>query len=275
MKSIEWVHKYLLMSKLKQTKKILYIFFLISIFFFFAFIDKKSNKLKCKDIKILFENNMHFIDEYELLKILNEKGFKLINNKLSEINILKIENELNKNPYIKEANVFYSLNGNLYIKIKQHQPLFRIFTMNYNSYFIDKDGEIFPLSKKFSPKILIINGHLNEPYLLRSKYNYKDSLPKSVAENTMLDELYKLALYIENDEFWKAQIEQVYVNKLFQIILIPRIGNHKIVLGNIKNLDKKMNKLLIFYKKAIKKSGWNKYKTIDLRFKNQIVCIKS
>ena len=83
--------------------------------------------------------------------------------------------------------------------------------------------------------------------------------------------LSKIVHYIIHNTLWKAQIEQIYVDKSGLIYLIPKIGNHTIVIGDATNLDEKFSKLIAFYKNGLGTFGWDKYKTIDLRFKNQIV----
>ncbi|MEP7169164.1 MAG: cell division protein FtsQ, partial [Bacteroidota bacterium] len=79
---------------------------------------------------------------------------------------------------------------------------------------------------------------------------------------------------IANDAFWNAQVEQIYVTEQSEIELIPRVGNHRIILGDASQLDEKFNKLMIFYKQGLNNTGWNNYNTINLKFTNQVVCTK-
>ena len=90
----------------------------------------------------------------------------------------------------------------------------------------------------------------------------------------MLEQIYQLARTIDSDEFWKAQIVQIYVNEEMDIELIARVGQHKIILGDIEDLDIKLKKLKMFYDKGLSKTGWNEYSIINLKFKDQIVCTK-
>ena len=91
---------------------------------------------------------------------------------------------------------------------------------------------------------------------------------------SILNKLYYLASYVNKDKFLRSQIIQVYINKEGEIELVPRVGNHIIVLGDVNDLDEKFEKLMIFYKKALGYAGWNNYKTINLKYNNQIVCVK-
>jgi cell division protein FtsQ len=86
--------------------------------------------------------------------------------------------------------------------------------------------------------------------------------------------LYKLAKYISHDPFLKAQIDQIYVTELNEFELIPRVGNHVIMLGTADDLDDKFRKLIVFYHLGLNKIGWNKYNVINIKFKNQVVCSK-
>ncbi|RLD54531.1 MAG: cell division protein FtsQ, partial [Bacteroidetes bacterium] len=83
-----------------------------------------------------------------------------------------------------------------------------------------------------------------------------------------------LAFYINDDEFLKAQIEQIYVTESKEFELIPKVGRQLILFGGIENMEKKFNNLIAFYKKGMKNNGWTKYKTINLKFENQVVCAK-
>ena len=92
--------------------------------------------------------------------------------------------------------------------------------------------------------------------------------------DVMIDDVFKVAEFIRTDPLWHAQIEQLYVNKELEIELIPRVGNHRIVVGDATDLKKKLDKLKIFYKKGLSKTGWNEYSVINLKFANQVVCKK-
>ena len=90
----------------------------------------------------------------------------------------------------------------------------------------------------------------------------------------MLDDAFKIARFVRQDKFLNAQIEQLFVNKELDWVLIPKVGNHTIVLGSAEDLEAKFKKLKLFYKKAMKNIGWDKYRTINLKYKNQVVCTK-
>ena len=84
-----------------------------------------------------------------------------------------------------------------------------------------------------------------------------------------------MATYIDADPFWKSQVQQVFINDDKEMELVPMVGNQKIIFGDTTCMDEKFKKLLIFYSQGLNTTGWwNKYATINLKFKNQIVCTK-
>jgi len=88
-----------------------------------------------------------------------------------------------------------------------------------------------------------------------------------------LCDIYKIAKFIHNDEFWNSQIEQIYI-KNNEYELIPRVGSQIILFGGVEDFNKKFVKLKALYKQGFSQVGWNKYKIINLKYSNQIICTK-
>lgn len=88
------------------------------------------------------------------------------------------------------------------------------------------------------------------------------------------------------NDFWKNQIEQINITNDLGVELVPRVGNHIIYIGQLpwgkyksqidRNVaayvNKKLDRMLKFYKYGLSKVGWNKYSYIDVELDNQIVC---
>lgn len=81
-------------------------------------------------------------------------------------------------------------------------------------------------------------------------------------------------MMLREDDFWDALIEQIVVDRGEEIILIPKVGNFRIILGEVGNAEEKMEKLRLFLKDGIVRKGWNVYKEINLKFDNQVVCVR-
>ena len=250
-----------------------WIIVVIATVFALGFVNKQQETLPIQQpiINIDYETENRFIDEQEVLdQIISKKDtFPL---RMSAINVTELEKKINNNPAIKSAEVYKTINGNLIVDVKQRRPIVRVFSGN-STYYIDEFGNLMPVSEKYTSRLLVVNGFLNEPHEKRYRFNYAN-IDDTLKAKTLLDDIYEFSKFIDESPFWKAQIEQVYVNKDLEFELIPKVGNHKIVFGGVENLKGKFEKLMIFYKKGLSKVGWNEYSTINLKYKNQVVCTK-
>lgn len=252
------------------------ILFGIGIIVLLAFVGIEQQNTVCKnlDIEVTNSNDFQFVDEDEVLNTFNEQNIKIVGSKLKDIDVPNLELILNSHPHIKNAEVFTEINGDVKIRILQRKPIIRVINVYNENFYIDEDGLLMPLSLNHSPRLLVANGLIFEKYNNFYKINFSDSASYSkVFKNSLLDDLYQIASYVEKDSLWQKQIQQIYVDK--EIQLVPRIGIQQIILGDASSLQNKFNKLRVFYTDALPKVGWNTYSTINLKFSNQIVCTKA
>ncbi|MCB0401598.1 MAG: FtsQ-type POTRA domain-containing protein [Flavobacteriales bacterium] len=238
-----------------------------------GFVNKKHTMqtFTTPEVDIDYETENRFVDEQDILRqVLGKADTGVL--LLSRFDVNYLEEKLGNNSSIKDVQVYKTIDGKLKIKVKQRRPILRVFSET-DSYYIDEFGNLMLCSPKYTSRLTVASGYLNEPYNKRYQLNYRE-LPDSIAEKTLLDDIYRIANYIDQSEFWKAQIEQIYVNKVSDIELVPKVGNHKIVFGGVENLESKFEKLMLFYQKGLSKTGWNEYSEINLKYKNQVVCTK-
>jgi cell division protein FtsQ len=229
-----------------------------------GFIDKKKQTVKCDKIEILIPGADNFIEIEEIDAILKQSQGQLIGRDLEKINLHDIEKSIAANPYIGFVKVYAEMNGTIYVEVKQRQPVLRVLNAGGQDYYVDSEGLKMPVSPNFTANVLVATGNILEGFNGRV-----DTLMTNGAKD-----LYKTALFLKKDSLWEAQIEQLYVNDKSDIEMIPRVGNQRIILGNAKQIETKMTNLLAFYKQAMPRVGWNAYKTINLKYINQIVAEK-
>ena len=230
-----------------------------------SFIEVKKSALKCKDVKVLLPGQFNFIERDEVDRILMENGGAMLGKDLNDINIHKLENALKANPFIEFAKVYADMTGVIHVQIRQREPVLRVVNMANLHFYIDGNGNKIPLSDNYTAKVLVASGLIEEDFSGRV-----DTLKTKMARD-----LFRTALYIKSDTLWDNQIEQLFVDLKGDIEMVPRVGGHKIILGSADSLQIKFRNLLVFYKKAIPKVGWDTYKTINLKYANQIVCEKN
>jgi len=122
--------------------------------------------------------------------------------------------------------------------------------------------------------VLVVNGKIREPFQLKANQNVMQWDTSVYKREPLIRKIYGFAQYVSENDFWNAQITQVYVNGYDDIELIPRIGSQVILLGSLDDYEKKLDKLKLLYEKALPAEGWNKYKMINLKYSNQIICTK-
>lgn len=242
-----------------------------------AFVNNRSHLVTCTAINVIIADSLEnaFVKKKDVLKAIEKNNSNLIGIPLKMINIYKIEEELSTLQAVKNVEVYKTNDGKLNVKIDQRSPMVRIINRYGQGYYIDHEGQILPLSNKYTSHVLVINGNIIEPFEINSSIKVMDWAGTEINEHTpLICRLYEFAQFITNDKFWKAQISQIYVDSPSNIELIPRVGPHTVMLGSIDDYEMKLAKLKLFYERALPEEGWNKYKEINLKYRNQIVCTK-
>ncbi len=201
-------------------------------------------------------------------------GIKSLGYPVEQINTLIIEQLIREFPPVASVEAYCTVDGILIIDVVQRRPVIRIICNNGQSYYIDYNGKILPLSHKYTSHVPVVNGFIpaNIPVINNTSVIPADTLKKN---RTQLYDLYRMGRYIYDDPFLSSQIQQIYVYPGGMMDMLPRIGNHVISFGHVDDMEYKFEKLKTFYSKALSAVGWNEYKKIDVKFSNQIVCTKN
>ncbi len=267
---------------MKKFKQIVFIVFGISLIvglvLSMGFVNKDQDALPCKslDIKVNQDGDLYFLNKKDVEQLIKDRGDSIVGQPKAKVNIPEIEKKLNSHDNIANAEVYITIDGKVKVDVKQRKPIIRVFNAAGESYYIDSEGKLMPLSSKYTAKVLIANGAISETYTKNCKYSVLEKqMNDIVKQNNKLEELYVMARYINADEFWKAQVQQIYVNSELDMEIVPMVGDQKIIFGDTVALDKKFKKLLVFYQQGLNTTGWwDKYAVINLKFKDQIVCTK-
>lgn len=209
----------------------------------------------CHDLQVVVKDSLekHFVSEGDLISILKRADLNPIKRPMSDVNTEKIEQELLKNEMIANVEAYKTPSGIVKMEVMQKIPIIRIMSVT-GSYYVDNMGTTMPISRRYASHVPIASGFVEKEFAVT--------------------DLYKFALFLQENEFWNDLIEQIYVFQDQEVELIPKVGNHRIMLGTIDDFRDKLDKLKLFYEQAIPKVGWEKYSVINLKYKNQIVCTK-
>mgnify|MGYP000852956926 FL=1 len=220
-----------------------------------AFNRKPANQV-CRDMELIIKDTIYagFVTKNEVAGILQKKGIYPVGKKLERVYTKTLERELNKHPLIDETECYKTPSGKICIEVKQRIPILRIMSNNGENYYVDKKGTIMPPEAKCVARRTIVTGNVEKSFAMR--------------------DLYKFGVFLQNNPFWDALIEQIHVLPGNDIEFVPRIGDHIVYLGKLENFESKLDRLKTFYEKGLNQVGWNKYSRISLEFNNQIICTK-
>lgn len=234
-----------------------------------------SKEMNAPEITLSIQDGIALINEAEIKAALINKNLYHEGITQEELDINAIEDYLKNMNEIEQVDVYSRLSSNWFINAKIKRPYARIILPNKDDFFIDNNGKVMGLSPYAKPRILTITG-LSSRIPIDVKYT--DLINNdSLITKYKISDCYRISRYVCNDDFYDALIVQVHYTKEDGFLLTPRLGNHQIIFGHAESeeeVSRKFEKLTTFYEEVIPYEGWDKYKTIDLRFKNQIVAKK-
>ena len=220
------------------------------------------------DIIIKDSSDYHFVTERYLRSLILNGHGSIIGRPEKEISIADIENRINVLRELKVAEVYLTIDRTLKVYVDQRDPVMRVMPEDGGDFFIDEDGIVVRKKNLYNPRLHIVGGNIS----ITTKMLEGVSILDTAIKNTILRDIFYFVNYINDEDFWSAQIDQIYVDREDKIDLIPRVGNHIIHLGTTENYEGKLRNLEAFYAKVLPEVGWNKYSIINLEFKDQIVC---
>ena len=242
----------------KKARNIIFVALLAIIVALLCLFTTRSGDTTCRNTEPVIKDSStaQFVTKREIMNYLDRCEMNPYGQSFKNIDLRGIERKLEKHLFIKEAQCYLSPNGTVNVEVRQRKPVIRVSNGSAGGFYMDKEGKRFPLSTAYAAYVPIASGEFD--------------LTEDYVKKNLLD----FAVFIDDDKFWRAQIEQIYVQRNDVIELIPRVGDQIIILGTTENYRSKLKKLRTLYEEAFPKVGWSKYSKIDLRYKGQVVCTK-
>lgn len=212
--------------------------------------------LKCESLNIIITDSTSncFVSKADITKYLDKEYGKYKDLPLDSLNLDKIEQLLEGKSAINTAEAFTTKDGRLNIMVSQRRPAVRFQGIN-NGYYADAEGRTFPLQKSYASYVPVVDGNIPQ---------MTDTV-KVIRTTAMVN-------YLENSPIWKGKFVQIRIDDKGDIILVPREGKERFIIGQPFNIEEKAKKMEMFYTHIVPAKGSGYYKTIDLRFDGQIVC---
>ncbi|MBR5784997.1 MAG: hypothetical protein IKY43_07555 [Bacteroidales bacterium] len=242
--------------------------FFVIIGIVYANVLRNNSTIKEIEVDIDYDGKDTLVTSKSIEKLVEADVPNFRNFSADEMNRTDIENIVKKNPFIADVNVSIGISGKLHIEAEQRIPIVRVVQKN-KEFYLDNNGYYMPISSVRNQRVIMASGYINGGITDSLHLHGKDTV------NNDIYKVYMLANYLINDVKLKDMFDQIYVCKNKDIELVPKIGNHVVVLGNLENIDEKFENLFAVYSKGLMSLGWDAYRKINLKFKNQVVCTKN
>ncbi len=211
----------------------------------------ETRLFKAADIKFT-PADVDFITHDKVNKLLIQNYDRVTSIRKDKLDLNKVEKTLEENPMIEKAEVYTTIDGKLKAQVRQKTPIARIYE-GVTSYYVDRNGKEMPLSETFTARVPLVTG----------------ALDKIEKEN-----LHALLIYIYNDDFLKKNIIGIEIRPSGNIRMLNRNYDYEILFGKTVNMERKFNNYKAFLQDAVKDTLIENYKTINLKFTQQVVCTK-
>jgi cell division protein FtsQ len=250
--------------------KIVLIITLLYIVVIPVFLASSTNSVHCRGISVDLKDSsdLHLVTRRQLLNAAYGNSGKMLGKPIKDISVTAIEERLNVLKELKVAEAYSTIDGTIHIYADQRDPVMRVMPETGGDFFVDKEGYVFRKKNIYTPRLHIVEGNVIITQAMLAGVSVLDTSIR----NSILKDIYYIIDYIDDDDFWSAQIDQVYIDRNDEIDLIPRAGSQVVHLGTAENLEGKLRNLEAFYEQVLPEVGWNKYSVINLEFKDQIVC---
>ncbi len=211
-----------------------------------------------------------FVTEEAVREVTAGEGKMPVGLPLGEIDTRRIEQAVLALPYVKSAAVYKTIDRRLIAEVAEREPAVRLIDAEGRHAVIDTDGYLLPVPEHRRARLPVISGAFRiDPAAVEHRLHAADE-----GKDPRLADCLAYAEMLRSDPLWYAQLQHTEVDAEGEFTAFPQVGNHTIVFGKAERLEEKFDALAVFYRKGMDAARWNKYSTVNLKFKDQIVCTK-
>lgn len=218
----------------------------------FVGVEEKTEDMLCTGMELEIEDSLELglITETQVREVIQKNHITFDGKKISEINISAIEHTLSQSPYIDTVICNLTSASKVRMTVYTMIPALHVMANNGDEYYLDRRGTTMPVGS-IQGNLIIATGNITKDYAKKELSNF--------------------ARFIQDNNYWHEQIQQIHVVKPTDVRLYTRIADHTILLGDLSNLEDKLSNLKVFYEKGLPATGWNKYTAIDVAYKDIVV----
>lgn len=223
--------------------------------------------LACEHVEVELRDSLRFVTEKQVKSWLDRNYGVCVGRRLDSLDLRKIEGLLLSRGPITGCEAWTDDDGVLHLDIRQRRPVLRFSYGDGLGYYVDEGGYIFPLHKDFTADVRVIEGDIPvRPAAGFSGY------PESEEDSTWIAGMLAFEKAVEGSRTWSGLVERTIVREGGDIAFNVTAGDELIIIGGADRLDEKLKGLEEYYRRIVPEKGEGYYKTVSLKYKNQIIC---
>ncbi len=225
----------------------------VGLLFLYSFTQKRNGARKILRTEVEFvDTTSCYITKAAVNKLLIEKNQGQQSTPKEDLDLNKLEQSIDANPMVSKSEVFVTIDGTLRAVVKQKTPIARV-NEEGGSFYLDYEGGEMPLSEVNSARVPLVSGDMKH------------------VDGKKLCELFRM---IYNDDFLKKNIIGVRILPSGSLLMENRNFGYVIEFGKTINMHRKFDNYKAFFQKAVSDSTIVKYKSVNLKFTQQVVCTR-
>ena len=216
--------------------------------------DNDRAMITCNGLKVDITETYRFVSEADVKGYLDKNYGAYIGQRIDSLQLYRIEEILDRQSAILKSEAYATDDGMLNIHITQREPVVR-FQKGDEGFYADANGFIFPLQSGYTSRVPIVDGDIP----LKGGEDYINSVI------AMLD-------FMKRSRVWSENIVQIHADANGDLVLVPREGDERFIFGSPTGVAAKFSRIEDYYKyiKPSRDEGW--YKTVNVKYDNQIIC---
>ncbi|GAC1376818.1 MAG: hypothetical protein NVS3B25_27800 [Hymenobacter sp.] len=228
----------------------------------FAAVRQASRPVGAITVNIADEFNNYVISERGVAALLTKGGTEpVVGTRPEGPRLRELEARLKAHPFVREAQVYRDLAGNLHADVRQNRPIARLTHPDTRlDTYVDAEGRTLPLSPLFTAHVATVARPGGE------------SLPSAFFRDSTGRNYLAFLRYVDEHDFWKSQVSEVFIEPSGKLSFTQQVGDQRVEFGLPENISEKFAKLMVFYRQIPSVLGWDTYHRVNVEYQNQIIC---
>lgn len=236
-----------------------------------ANIIRRNSTVRGLEVTVNYGQNDTLITAQTIERLLIEENPALLSKIVKDVDTKSIQAQVQALPYIERCQAYVSILGNIVVKPLQRTPMMHVY-YNNKEFYVDRLGQYVPLSKEGRAHVMVVNGKFKQlDTIIKPTTNFAEMAADTLDERYDISHIWQVAHYMDENEYL-CMFDQIYLTQDGDMMLTPKLGSHVVNLGNCEELETKFDHLMALYQQALPRVGWDRYRLVNLKYKDQVVC---